>query len=384
MTIFKHENQRFCLLRVVAAVALILLCLQTSPANVVSQEASGRKNFEILETVIRYIKADYIEEPDAKKTMNGALQGLINSLDVLSAYLDKAGASKYALSQKRPLNAPGVILFKHAGAFPLVIGVVENSPAEKAGVRMGDYLSAVNNESVLVWSLSEINLALEDESEAPVMLRVIHENATRAISVKRAVLYPRPVTLTAQAQTSGIVKVHHLNAPLVSEFKTTILPKLKNAKTPLILDLRDCYQGNIEEARAFLNLFLKADKAGSFEVKGGIEEPIACPESAPLETLSVAVWVNPATMGPAEVVASVLKDLKKAKVIGLPTPGLASRQEIYPLNSGDAILLTTGVFRTASGEKVWGKGVSPDITLDLDKTDTKAYLDKTLAAFAGR
>ena len=384
MTILNSRNKIFRFYRVAATVVLAFLCLETGPASVVAQEATGRKNFEILETVIRYIKADYIEEPDAKKTMNGALQGLVNSLDVLSAYLDKAGAAKYALSQKRPLNAPGVILFKHAGAFPLVVGVVENSPAAKAGVRMGDYLSTVNNESVLVWSLSEINLALEDEGEAPVKLRVIHENATRAISVERAALYPRPVTLTAQPQTSGVVKVHHLNAPLVSEFKTTILPKLKDAKAPLILDLRDCYQGNIDEARAFLNLFLKADKAGSFEVKGGAEEPIACPDRAPLETLSVAVWVNPATMGPAEVVAAVLKDLKKAKVVGLPTPGLASRQEIYPLNSGDAILLTTGVFRTASGERVWGKGVSLDIKLDLDKTDTKAYLDKTLAAFAGR
>jgi carboxyl-terminal processing protease len=383
MTAVEQSNKKFWL-RPAAAVALILLAAATPGSARVPQGTSGQKNFEILETVIRYIKADYIEEPDPRKTMAGALQGLINSLDVLSAYLEKPAAAKYILSQKRPLKTPGVILFKHAGAFPLVIGVVENSPADKAGIKMGDYLSAVNDESVLVWSLSEVNLALADENDTPVKLRVIHENATRAISVERAVLYPKPATFATQAQTSGVVTVHHLNPPLVSEFKTAVLPKLKDAKAPLILDLRNCHLGTNDEARSFLNLFVKTAKAGFFETKGGAEEPFACPERAPLEALPVVVWVNQATMGAAEIVAGVLQDVRKTKIVGLPTPGLPSRQDLFPLNAGDAVLLTTAVFRTASDKRIWGKGVTPDIKLDLDKTDTKAYLDKTLAALAGR
>jgi carboxyl-terminal processing protease len=89
-------------------------------------------------------------------------------------------------------------------------------------------------------------------------------------------------------------------------------------------------------------------------------------------------------MGPAEIAAAVLKDQKRAKVIGTATAGLASRQEIFPLEQGDSLVLTTGVFCLPSGEKLWAKGVTPDVKLDLAKTETKDYLEKTLAATAGR
>ena len=100
--------------------------------------------------------------------------------------------------------------------------------------------------------------------------------------------------------------------------------------------------------------------------------------------MPLVVWTNQATLGPAEIVAAALKDQRQAKVIGIETPGVASEQEIFPLDSGDALLLTTGVYVTASGQKIWGKGVAPDVKIDLAKTATKDYLEKTLAPPPGR
>lgn len=364
--------------------AILFFWLEKSFLPGVPQKSQPQRSFGILATVIRYIKSDYLEEPDPKKTMEGAFQGLVNSLDILSSYLDKPALAKYTNPQKLQLKDIGVILYKRYGAFPLVIGTVENSPAEKAGIKIGDYLSALDDHSTLVWSLSEINIYLKDANPAPVKLRVIRENSTKEMKVDRADIYPRALAMTLLKGTAGIVRVHHFFPPLAAEFKKSVLPRIRGQKAALVLDLRDCSEGDINEARAFLNVFLKAEQIGYFEKRGGAKEFLACPEDAPLDTLPLVVWVNQATIGPAEMAAGVLKDLKKAKVIGLATPGLVARQELFSLEAGDALLLTTGVFCYVSGEKLWGKGVTPEVKLDLNNTDAKAYTEKTLDLLSGR
>jgi len=348
------------------------------------QRGTSGRDLNPLATVIRYIKSDYLEEPDPKKTMEGAFQGLVNALDILSSYLDKTAVAKYTNPQKLQFKDIGVILYKRYAAFPLVIGIVANSPAEKAGIKIGDYLSALDERSTLVWSLTEINLYLKDGAAVPVKLRLIRDNSTKEMTVIRSDLYPKTLTATPLGGTAGIVRIHHFYPALAAEFRTSLLPRLKGQKAPLIIDLRDCHEGEMSEARAFLNLFLKTDKIGYLERKGGVKDYWACPEDAPLESLPVIVWVNQATMGPAELAAGVLKDLKKVKVIGLSTPGLAGKQDLFALDNGDALLLTTGVFCFNSGEKLWGKGVAPDAKLDLEKTDDKAYTEKTLGLLSGR
>jgi carboxyl-terminal processing protease len=346
--------------------------------------AQVRRDIDILNTVIRYIKTDYLEVPDPNKSMPGAFQGLVNALDVMSGYLDKTAAVKYNASKTAPLKDVGAVVFKRTNAFPLVIAVVPGSPAEKAGVKMGDFLSALDDRSTLVWSLSEIDSYLKDTAASTVKLRVIRENTTKEIPVTRADVYPRALTYAPQAGTAGILTIHHLYAPLAADLAKTVVPAVKALKAPLIVDLRDCHEGDPSVVAAFLNFFLAGDKAGGFEKKNGEKEILALPNPAPLAGLPIVVWTNQATLGPAEIVAAALKDQRQAKVVGIETPGLASKQEVFPLDSGDALLLTTGVYVTASGRKIWGVGVTPDVAVEAGKTATKDYLAKTTALSSGR
>ena len=348
------------------------------------QKPSPRESFQVMERVIGYIKADYLEEPDPKKVMDGAFQGLVNSLDVLSGYLDKPAAATYAASAKAPLKDIGAILFKQANAFPLVVGVLEGSPAAKAGLRVGDYLSAVDDRPTIVWSLTEAEVRLKDPAGGKVRLRVIRDNATKEMEIERAAIYDKPFTVSAQKGTAGIVRIHHFFVPLAAEFRKSALPGLTPAAGPLVLDLRDCHEGSDAEAAAFLNIFLKSDRIGYFEKKGGAKDDLGCPAAPALETQPLAVWVNQATMGPAEIAAAVLRDQKRAKVVGIATPGLTGRREIFPLGQGDALVLTTAVFCLPSGDKLWGKGVTPDVKIDLRKMETKDYLEKTPGLATGR
>ena len=362
-------------------VCAALIALVSAPPAAFGQV---RRDIDILNTVIRYIKTDYLEVPDPRKSMAGAFEGLINALDMMSGYLDKAAAAKFGPGRTAPLKDVGAIIYKRPNAFPLVIGLIAGSPAEKAGVKMGDYLSALDDRGTLVWSVSEINAYLKDTAASPVKLRVIRETTTKEIPVTRADVYPQALTFTPQAGTAGILKIHHFYASLAAELPRAVVPQVRGQKAPLVIDLRDCYEGDRAAVQFFLNLFLSGDKAGWFEKKSGEKDRLACPDPVPLGGVPIVVWTNQATLGPAEIVAAALKDQRQAKVIGIETPGVASEQELFPLDSGDALLLTTGVYVTASGQKIWGKGVAPDVKIDLAKTATKDYLEKTLAPPPGR
>jgi carboxyl-terminal processing protease len=349
-----------------------------------SSKFPPQKDFDILATAVRHIRSDYVDEADPRQTMEGAFQGLMGSLDVLSSYLNNTLMTKASQARIDKLFDIGLAAYKRPGSFPIVVGVRDGSPAEKAGIKLGDAVSTVDGRSTLAWSLNELRFALKDAERKPVKLRLIHENKTSEKTVERVALYANALTWTAENGMAGIVRVAHLFPGAAAEFKTAVLPRLQGKKETLILDLRGCREGENGEARAFINLFLKTGQAGYFEKKGGAKSVFACPADPLLPDLPLIVWVNPATMGPAEIVAAVLRDLKRAKIVGTATTGLTAEQKLFPLETGDGLLLTTGVFILPSGEKLFGKGVVADAKIDLDKQSRAAYLEKTSGLISGR
>jgi carboxyl-terminal processing protease len=378
----KTRKTRIWMAAVLAAVVLFFW-LEDSLLRGVSQKFPPHESFKLLARVISLVRSEYIEEPEPRGTMEGAFQGLVGSLDILSSYLDKPTTAKYLQPQKPAFKDIGLVLLKHYGIFPVVVGLIKNSPAEKAGIRAGDTITGLDDKSTLVWSLSEINIYLKDKEKKAVKLRVVRDTTTKEIPIERADIYPQSVSFAPLKDTAGMVKIHHFFPPLLKEFKANVLPGLKSQKGSLVLDLRNCCEGDLEEARKFLNVFLKSGKIGYLEKRAGSKDVLACPEEAALENLSLVVWVNPATMGPSEMVAAVLKDFKRAKIIGSPTSGLAARQDLFSLEGGDALLLTTGVFCLNSGEKIWGKGVQADIKLGADDQEEKNYIAKTIGLISG-
>ncbi len=339
------------------------------------------EGFDLLGSVARLVKNDYIEERDAARTMEGASRGLIDSLDPVSSYFGRDATAKYLRRDSRWADI-GVVLFKKShGLFPQVAGLVDGSPAEKAGVRLGDTISAMDARGTLDMSSIEANLYLKDFEQKPVGLKVLREDQTLEFTVTRAVIFPESFAYAAQG-AFAVLEVHGLYAPCVDDIGTRVVPLLKARKAPYILDLRNCSEGEIEEARKLLNVFVRSPKIGDFEKKGGIKESLACAAAPELDRLPAAVWVNGATMGPAELVAAVLQETRKVKVIGTPTPGLVSRQELFPLGDDSSVLVTSSVFTLASGKKLWEEGVTPDDRLDAGDQGTAAFVKRTSALLA--
>ena len=214
--------------------------------------------------------------------------------------------------------------------------------------------------------------------------QILRGNQTRELSLPRAVVFPRAYTFTAAAGRPAVLSIHGFSPSLTTEVLKNVVPTLKVGKKPFILDLRNCVSGDIEEARAFTNFFLKAAPVGTFEKKGGVKDNVVCFATPELSGIPVVVWANAATIGPAEFVAGVLQEVAKVKVLGQPTPGAVAKTEQFPLKDGSSIILVSGVFSLPSSRSLWGQGLNPDVTIAPADQSDKAYLAKTLPLLSKR
>lgn len=370
------KKSRFIALAVLFGISLFFILEMTYLRGISSQSGTS-KNLYLLEAVIRLIRNDYLEEKDPIRIADGSFKGLVNALDSFSSYLDAESTTRYLERQQGPLWEPGIVLFKRYGAFPQVIGIIENSPADKQALELGDLITEIEGLPTPAMSLMEVNLRLGDKEGNPLILKALRGEKTIEIKMERALLHPEAVSYEAHKGTSGILSIHRMFPPCVSEIKARFLPDLGKGKDPLIVDLRNCSEGNFEEARQFINLFLKTDNLGCLEKKGGEKKVLASPEVPPLARLPLIVWINQGTLGSAEAVAAVLKEFNRAKLVGLETPGLSAEYQYYPLEDGTSVILTSGIFCLNSGAKLWGQGAEPDIKVEVDDQGPQSFLDKT-------
>jgi carboxyl-terminal processing protease len=337
---------------------------------------TAARGFELLDSLMSHIRNDYLEERDPIQTAEGTFRGMVNSLDPLSAYLSKDLLASYTAPSGQDTD-PGIVVLKRYASFPQVVAVVEKSPAETTGVKLGDLVTAIGGKNTLDMSLAEVKLLLRGKDETPVNIRVLRGNDTHNLAVPRAKLFPAAFTFTRAAGEPARLRVHRFETGLAAALERDVVPGLKGKKGGLVLDLRDCQDGTIDEAAKLVNLFVKAADAGSFEGRGGVKETVACPAEAALGTVPLVVWTSAGTAGPAELAAGVLQEVRKAKVVGFETPGLVGRTQLFPLKDDTAILLTSGVFVLPSGRKLWDDGLTPDVAIPIDKLNDKTYLEKT-------
>lgn len=358
-------------------ILLLFVLLEKNFLPGLSRKNSSDDQFRLVGSVAYLIRDEYVEEPNPSKTMDGAFRGLVDSLDILSSYLDKNTVLKYKQRRDTDLKEPGITFYKTYGSFPVVISVKENSPAEKAGLRLGESVSIMDGRSTLSMSMIEANLLLKDKSVDPVKLKILRGTGSEIVSLERERIPAETYSYTATKGTSGILKIRRLYPPCVNMLKEKLLPGLKTKKKPLILDLRDCAEGDIEEAQGLLDIFVEDKESGYFENGQGIRETLTLHATAELAGLPLIVWTNQATIGPAEAVAAVLKAFKKVKVIGFQTPGLVSKQHFIPLGDGSGLLLTSAIFHLKKDKDFWGKGIEPDIKIDVEDMTSNAYLKAT-------
>lgn len=373
-----EKRAKIILLLAVFAVTLFFL-LERSFLPGLSSDSASPKDLKLVEKVISLLRDHYFEEPHAFETMEGAFRGLANSLDPVSCYLDKEDFLKYQFQKEARLKETGLILYKEKyGYYPQVLAIIANSPAQKADIKLGDLIASIDHKSTLPMSMLEANLNLKDRKEKSTILEIIRRSETQMLTIERKTLFEEPISFSAQEETSGILKIHHLYSPCVDKIKEDILPRLKDQKNPLILDLRNCYEGELEEAMKLSNLFLEAKEVGYLGQREKAKKNFSLLEKPVLERTPLIIWVNQATIGPAEALAAILVEFHNSKTLGFPTPGLAAQQSLFALNDGSALVLNSGIFTLKSGKRIWKKGIKPDVALESKDQSDDSYLKETM------
>ena len=321
-----------------------------------------------IEEVLTLIQENYAYDISEEQLIQGAIEGIVRTLDQRSKYLPADSYHNLKLNLKGHFSGIGVEVSEKNRRFFLT-NIIKNGPADKQKLAPGDELIRLNNIPLAGLSLEEVVALLEGN---------VGEKVT--VLIARNGRQQPPITLTrdvvALQHNTPILMENIVYIPLHSLFQQHTAHYLKNAilhlkkrlNSPIkgiILDLRNNKGGLLEEGVHVSNLFLE-DKDISF-IQGQSGHPkkrFRAGKGCILRDVPMVVLINHQTGSAAEVIAGALQDQKRAVILGVPSYGKASVQSIYPLADGQAALrLTTHHYFTPQGRNISLKGIAPDLPL---------------------
>lgn len=334
------------------------------------------RDLGVYEEVLSRIKQDYVTEPNLKKVTSGAVRGLLESLDPYSTYFTPQEFQDF-LAHPGPGPAEvGIFPSKKMG-FTTVVSVLPGSPAEKAGIKAGDLIDRVENTPTRELSVVQLERLLAGAPGTTLTLAVVKEarGEPQKVSMTREVLINTPIIARMAEGTTAYIRV-----PTFSKGKAAeISKKLKeliatNHADKLVLDLRNCAGGEVEEAVATASLFL--DK-GLVTYAVGQRYPRqdfpVKPEGTVIK-FPLVVLINQSTAGPSELVASAMLGNHRGDVVGVQSFGEGVVQKMIPVGDGSGLLLSVAKYYGLDGKAINGNGVTPNV-IEQGGTET-ASLDE--------
>jgi carboxyl-terminal processing protease len=314
----------------------------------------------IFEDVVRHIVQDYVEKPDLEKVRVGALRGLTEGLDPYSAYLLPQQVKQYQSNKVMP-DTTGMVIGQYSG-FAYVIAVVPGSPAEKAGVKIGDVIEYVDTHATRDLDLYDVKSLLSGSPGSAVELTLINRK-TEKIKIVRGKVPPTPTETRLLESQVGYIKVPILGKGQSEAVESAIKDVVRKGAKSIILDMRGSAGGDLDEGVKVADFFLKS---GTIVKSIGRKDKVLATYEAKSENdlteLPVAVIINRTTAGASEIVAAAIMENQRGEVIGERTLfGMGSEQELFPLDDGSALLLTVARYAAPSGKVFMTDGVTPNV-----------------------
>lgn len=360
---------------------LIALTLTTSLAYAAKPAATEAKandssTYELLNLfgeVFDRVRSDYVEPVEDQKLIESALNGMLTSLDPHSNYMNEKQFSDMRIQTKGEFGGLGIEVTMENGLVK-VVSPIEDTPAAKAGVKPGDFVSEIDGTAVMGLTLQEAVDKMRGAPGSNVKLTILREGAKEPITltIKRDVIKVQSVRsrteddiaylrITTFSDNTG----EALRAAFEKE-KKAIGGKLKG----VVLDLRNNPGGLLDQAIDVADAFLEQGEIVSTRSRKPEESRRYSAKSGDITTgLPIVVLVNEGSASASEIVAGALKDHKRAVIMGIKTFGKGSVQTVIPIDNHGAIRLTTARYYTPSGVSIQAKGIEPDIKVEQAKLE---------------
>ncbi|NBT38516.1 MAG: S41 family peptidase [Proteobacteria bacterium] len=348
--------------------------------NLFSQNAFSQKKdvlyekLDLFGDILETINKEYFKQINEGEVIDGAINGMLQSLDPYSSYMSPKTFKNMNTETKGEFGGLGIEVTMEAGLVK-VISPIDDTPADKAGIKSGDYIIKLDNKQVKGLTLDEAVNTMRGKSGTPITLTIRRIDVDDPIIVKivRETIKTKSVVSEVK-ENIGYLRLRSFNEKSGDELidKIREINKSKPNITGYILDLRNNPGGLLSQAIKISDAFL--DSGEIVSTKGRDPKDIKVYNSKKGDEINgkpLIVLINRGSASASEIVAGALKDHKRAIVVGEKSFGKGSVQSIMPLSNGGGLRLTTAKYYLPSGETIEEIGVQPDIKVEQQKDNFK-------------
>jgi len=354
-----------------------------SQQAVASAEPRGKtyRMLGLFGDVLKTVEDQYVAPVDDTKLIQAAIDGMLTSLDPHSGYLDPESFDDMRDQTRGEYGGLGIEVTSEDGVVK-VISPMDGTPAAAAGVKAGDYIVAVNGESVLGLSVNDAVKQMRGKPGEAVTLTLAREKSDPIdVKIIREVIKTKSATAKMEGDY-GYLRVSAFNEKTTDEAEAALLdlrakhPKMKG----LVLDLRNNPGGLLDQAVGVSDLFLDGGEVVSQRGRDprDVERYNARPGDI-LDGLPMVVLINSGSASAAEIVAGALQDRKRAELVGLTSFGKGSVQTVIPLRGGmdGALKLTTARYYTPSGRSIQKTGIEPNLEVAQTRDEAQSIANRS-------
>jgi len=319
------------------------------------------KSLVVYSEVLQKIQQDYVDEPNMHQVTAGSLHGLLESLDPESSYLTPREYTEYKEKSATPgIGETGLNLSKRSG-YVVVVSVLPESPADKAGLRTGDFLESVAGFTTREMSVGQAKNLLNGQPGTAVKVGAIRRGRTQpeTLDLVRQKLAPSKLVVQRVDNETLAIRFPTLEAGRADEVRAKLQEAQKQGISRIILDVRDCGRGQETEAIAVAQLFVPS---GTLTTLRGQTVPEKVYSADPAKVVwkgPVSVLTDVSTAGAGEILAAAFANTKRGDIVGERTFGMASDQKLITVDDGSALILTVANYYNADGKSILEEGVTP-------------------------
>jgi carboxyl-terminal processing protease len=313
------------------------------------------------------IKQAYVEPVDDKKVLEDAIRGMIAGLDPHSSYLEPDAFEELQEHTTGEFGGVGVEITQEDG-FIRVISPIDDTPAEKAGIKAGDIITRVDGESVQSIGVDETINHMRGEPGSKIKLTIIREGVQKPLelTITRDIIKVTSVKSRSLGNGFGYVRITQFQSNTGSDLKKAL--KKLQAETPLtgvVLDLRNNPGGVLQAAVEVVDAFVDGGLIVYTEGRiNSADTQFNATKAMSVGNVPVVVLINSGSASASEIVAGALQDQKRAVIMGTTSFGKGSVQTVLPLSDDRALKLTTARYFTPSGRSIQAQGIEPDVVVE--------------------
>jgi len=359
---------------------------------------SGNVGINYLQSIIDLIKEMYNGEIDEQEIINGALRGMLETVDPYTTFYDNEEFNSFLETTEGSYSGIGLTMSKEEDYID-VVGIIDGSPADRAGIKVGDKIAQINGEDVTKMDLNKAANLIKGEEGTKITLGIIKEGTSKIIQVEltREIIKVIPVTYEIDKDIAYI-RIEQFNANTYDGVVNALAEVDKNNITKVILDLRDNTGGDVEVTAKVAGLFVPQGLIARLDFKSDFYSDVTYLSTLQATKYKLAVLVNNYTASAAEILAGAIQDTKAGVLIGTKTYGKGKVQTVIPILTPEAYekysklvgvditnayvliyqynimpnddeiigwsKITTGYYYTPSGRMIDGVGLDPDIVIE--------------------